>query len=258
MFMRYGRLGVFFGLWVGLINLVSAQLFQGLNLEQGVNQLYTYALDFLRPIFIILIGPYSTNEFFLQKCLLLILMFVIINTILKKVKPFKKQAGVSFVIAGVISIISIRFMSDNQFINGILLPYGALGIALVTILPFMVWFYFIHATKMSGVGRRLSWILFGIIFISLFILRYPELSPFTRNIYWAVLAGGVLAFVFDRGIQRYFFAHELNLFYRGAASKAVASLQAEYMEILNVNTPEAQTRRDSIEENLRRLGAGVP
>jgi len=48
------------------------------------------------------------------------------------------------------------------------------------------------------------------------------------------------------------------MFYNHAQARTISGLQAEYLNILNVNTPEADKRRKDIESHLKSLGAGVP
>ena len=68
----------------------------------------------------------------------------------------------------------------------------------------------------------------------------------------------VLVFIFDKGIHRYFKSWEISAFYKGANERTIAALQAEYLHIVNVDTPTAQSRRNSIVRQLRALGADVP
>ena len=215
-------------------------------------------IAYTAPVFEALLGEYQSSEFFFVKCMLLILLFVMITGATKVIPTLGKNKGVSMVISIIVSIIAVRYISETQMIKGILLPYGALGIALVTILPFLIFFYFIHSTGMAGMGRRLCWIFFGIVFIALFISRYDQLPTLGRQIYIASIILIAAVFMFDKAIHRYFFLHELSIFYRKAANKSVAALQAEYLNIINVDSPEAAKRRKDIEADLSRLGGNIP
>lgn len=238
------------------IPLASAVLYY--DIEQVVRSTIDSIVVYTSPVFEAVLGEYSTSEFFFVKCLFLILLFVVIRGAMKAVPKLGENKGASIVVALIISIISVRYISETQVISGILLPYGALGIALTTILPFFVFFYFIHSAGMGGLGRRLCWILFGIVFVALFVSRYPDLPTLGKQIYIASMILMALVFFFDKAVHRYFFLHELNIFYRKAENKAVAALQAEYLNIINVNTPEADKRRKDIESHLKRLGGNIP
>ena len=241
-----------------LINtsLISAQ-YSSSNPEEIMREIISQTTDFLRPVFEFLVGEYSGSDSFLVKSLLLIMLFIIISAVLRKTRFGDTNNSITMVIALIVSVLSIRFMPED-YVTSILLPYTTLGIALSTIIPFMVIFYFVYATQMGGVGRRFVWGLFAVVFVTLFITRRATLSDLGQKIYIAVMVLIVLALIFDTGIKRYFFAHELNVFYAGAKNKAVARLQAEYLEIINVDTPEAKRRKHDIEDNLKRIGGSIP
>ena len=84
------------------------------------------------------------------------------------------------------------------------------------------------------------------------------MSEISNWIYIASIGALVLAFMFDREIHRYFAVHELNVFLGKANQRAAAALQAEYMNILHVDTPQAKSRRTDIENQLRQMGASLP
>jgi hypothetical protein len=240
------------------IPLVSAQSF---DLYQGSNNLINSIERFATPFFEVLIGDYSGSEFFFAKCLFLILLFIMIDAILKKVPLFQGNNAVIFIIALVVSVLGVRFISDNEFTQMILLPYGTLGIVLTTVLPFIIVFYFLHSMNAGGAARRILWLFFIVVFGALWYSKRNTLlasNPIGNQIYMWTLVAMAGLFIFDRGIHRYFAIHEMNIFYTKAKQKTVASLQAEYMNILNVDSPQANARRQQIETELKRHGADIP
>ena len=239
-----------------LIPLLSASSFD--TAMDASKKVLESSLGLLTPFFEFIIGDSGSSEFFFAKVLLLILLVLIINVILKRIEMFNTTKGVSITIALIVSILGVRFISENELTLGILLPYGTLGVALTSALPFIIFFYFIHITNMGGLGRRLMWAFFAITFIALWVNRYSTLSPVSNQIYGWTLFAIILAFIFDRGIHRYFMTHELNKFVRGANQRTIVMLQSEYLNILSVDTREARTRRAEIEAQLRRLGASLP
>lgn len=247
---------VFFSVFCS--GIVSAQTTTGTSAGNSAAKALNDFFSFLRPIFDNLFGDYQTNDFLLVKLLVLILLFVVIYMAVSKFPGLGTNKAVVFIVAAVVSILSVRYMTENQLLKGILLPYGVLGMALVTIIPFLIFFFFVHSTKMGGLGRRILWGIFGIVFLALFITRYSDIGQIGKYIYLGTTGLILISFIFDRGIHRYFFLQELNLFYKKAQSKSVASLQAEYINILDVDTPEAEKRRKDIEEHLKRIGGNLP
>ncbi|MCX8159133.1 MAG: hypothetical protein N3D20_02475 [Candidatus Pacearchaeota archaeon] len=247
---------IFVGFFVLVIPLTSAEVGdKAIEIAQGV---IDAVIGYATPVFEGIIGQYSTTEFFFVKCLILIMFFVIIDVVVRSIPKLGENKVVVHVIAISVSIIAVRYISETGIIKGILLPYGSLGIALTIIIPFFVFVYFIHSIGTGGLGRRLLWIIFSIVFLALFVSRYDELPEIGKWIYFAFFVLIIFMFIFDKAIHRYFFLHELSIFYRKAGSKAIAALQAEYMNIIGVNTPEAERRRKEIESDLKRLGGSIP
>jgi len=237
--------------------LASAQGAIGQQVSEAITSAIGAGKSVANPILSALMGTTESDEFFFAKVLLLILLFVIISVVLNNIQLFKYRKGVAFTVSIVISILAVRFIQENQLTKGILLPYGTLGVALTTILPFLIFFYFVHVTNMGGGGRRIAWIFFAITFIILWSYKYSELGPITNQIYlWTLIAIGVV-FIFDKNIHYYFKTHEMSIFYRNARDRHLAALQAEYLNIINLDTPEAERRRKQIEEQARRLGHDI-
>lgn len=212
----------------------------------------------LTPIFQALFGDYSSTEFLFVKILIFFMLITIITAVLKRAGPFKDNQAVVTVLAIAVPILSVRYLQDTEIIKSILLPYSTLGIAIMTALPFLIFFYFIHFSNTGSFGRRIFWIFFIVTFAVLWQSRYTQLGPIGNKIYgWTSLVI-VLAFILDKEIHRYFKIWELNAFYKKANQKTIAALQAEYLNIVNVNTTDAKARRTEIENQLRNLGANLP
>ena len=251
-----------FGVIIQFMPFVSAYSYYGgfgnFDLRTGSEQLIQFITDFARPLFEGIIGDYSGSEFFFAKCLILILLYVVCASALKRVEVFKKNNGVIFIISAVISVLAVRFISENQLTLGILLPYGTLGVALTTILPFFIFTFFIQVSGMGGLGRRLSWLFFGIVFIVLWFSKSSEMAALSNQIYFFTLIGMIVAFIFDKQIHYYFKAWELSAFYKNSYDRTAAKLQAEYLNIVNVDTPEAERSRQRIEQELKRMNRSLP
>lgn len=257
MIKKYNILFFWFALSLILsANLISADSFQ--TAVDSSRKVIESMIGILTPVFEFTIGDYNQGEFLFAKVLLLILLALIINAVLRKVGIFNSNPGVILTISLIVSILAVRFISENQMTLGILLPYGTMGVAITTMLPFLIFFYFIHVTNMGGAGRRLSWIFFGLIFVVLWVYKYDKISPISNQIYGWTLFLMIIVFTFDKGIHRYFLTHEINRFIQGANARTIAMLQAEYLNIIHVNTREANSRRGEIEVQLRRLGANLP
>ena len=122
--MEWKKLSIMFGFLISMTSFASAQFF--LDLERGVYDVTEYLTDVTRPFFQWIIGDYSGGDIFLIKCLLLILLFVVINLILRKTTLGENNRGAAAIIAIITSILAVRFMPDNEIFTAILLPYNTL------------------------------------------------------------------------------------------------------------------------------------
>ena len=111
---------------------------------------------------------------------------------------------------------------------------------------------------MSGAGRRILWGFYMIIFFVFFNSRYADLPGEMRQIYWWTILLILIAMIFDKDVHRYFKPWEISIFKRGATERTIAALQAEYLQIANVDSPAANSRRIAIERHLTRLGSSLP
>jgi len=248
--------------WV-LIPLVSA-VGSG-ELESSANQIIDWIKSIFSPFFAVLIGTEQVNEYFFAKILLLILIYVIVLTVLKKIDIFKKSTGICVLISAIVSILGIRYLSETNLITFILLPYGTFFMAIATFFPFFIYFFFVHTSVNSPTGRRIAWILFAAVFFGLWFSRLKALGGFNisnlgaGNWIYIIAIGGVAAcFFFDREIQKYFALHQISSWKRKQNDASIARLQAGYQEIADVNSEHARRRKREIEDRLRDLGAKPP
>jgi len=158
----------------------------------------------LGPIFGALIGakpPY--DQFFFVKILVFILLYIIISMSLKRSSVFGSNRAVTLTISVIVAILSVRFMGDNQFILGLLLPYGALGGSITILLPLLIYFLFVHTSVPGTFGRRAAWVVYGIIFGIIWYMQQGDIGG-ANAIYWFGLGFVILAILFDPTIHRYF------------------------------------------------------
>ncbi|MEK6890839.1 MAG: hypothetical protein AABX03_01750 [Nanoarchaeota archaeon] len=248
-----------------LLSLVSAQYYGGgsnspfyLDLGQGVTDVIDQIVRFLTPIMQVLIGDYSNGEFFFTKVMLLILLFTVIFVIMNKLPLTEGYVGISFVIALTISLISVRFISESQIVNAILLPYTTLGIAISILLPGLIFFYFIHTTEMGGLGRKISWTFFIVIFVVLWLYKAPEIGPVGNQIYFIlIIVMGVMLF-FDKSIHHYFKGGDVKKWEKDNYQAEIVSLQNQIADITRASqsgplSRDQESRRRKISRRLRKL-----
>src|SRR3989344_3001819 len=103
-----------------------------------------------------------TNELLIQ-ILLFILVFFVTSHVLTK---FLKNRGVSIIAGLVVSIFSVYFLSYSQIVF-LMKTYGATGIAVLILVPFVIAFFFIYSSNIGGVLRKMFWVFYGVMNILL-------------------------------------------------------------------------------------------
>jgi len=229
------------------VNLVSAQYPQ---LDYLIEQIGQAFASIFGPIF----GVDVFDEFLFAKVLLFFLLFAIIFMSLRNIDIFAGNTAINAIVSIIVSIFAVRFIKENEFITGILLPYGALGIAIATFLPLLIYFYFVHFSGIGPFGRRTAWFIYGVIFLVLWLTRpYADLGV-ANWIYLLGIGFILINLLFDRSIHNYLGLAGLARWRERAEDARIAALQSEYEDIINVNSPHARRRRRAIERELRRSG----
>ena len=208
---------------LAILPLVSAAIYG--SPAEGLQTLLYGARDIVNVFteFLFNIGFY--DEFIFAKFLIFLIIFVVTYTVLKKIEFFKRPI-IAFVIAASMSILAVRYIPSNDFLNAMLLPYSVYGIAITMLLPFIVFFYFVHHSVQGSTGRKIAWILFAGIFFGMWIQRRTELGD-ANWIYWGGIGAVLIAIVMDPTIHRYFEIGKWNKTKRSMIETQILNLKAE-------------------------------
>ncbi|MFA5020305.1 MAG: hypothetical protein WC533_04360 [Candidatus Pacearchaeota archaeon] len=175
----------------------------------------------LQPLGGLLLGDISTApELLVVKILFFLILMAVIYTIVGRVPIFEEYQYIPIILATLMSILAIRFMDSSSLIEFIWLPTGVFGIAITTILPFVLYAVFVESFDASYI-RKVCWSAYVVIYIGMAMVRWNSLSPenigsvagqnipnslaWTINLGWIYLGTAllaVLAIVLDRHIRR--------------------------------------------------------
>jgi hypothetical protein len=238
------------------LQLVSAYGNFYIDLRYGSQQVIQWVQDFATPFFEVILDS-NYDQYFFSKVLLLILLFAVLMTILEKVPLFEGKGGIKFIISITISIISMRYIGETQLIEGIILPYSILAIAIYNALVLLIFGYFIHGAVKSPAGRRLGWGLYLAIFIGIWYDRYTELSPGANRAYGIFCLIIALGIILDPIIQKYIGLDEIKTARQSSLRNRITSLQAHHNNLLrNAPTPipaSYQRTLDDLQKEITKL-----
>jgi len=97
----------------------------------------------------------------LVRMLLFILTFVVVY---EGIYKFMKDRMISAIIAISASLLAVFYISYSQ-LDILNKSYGIFGIILLSLIPFMVAFFFIYNAKIISIFRKIFWIFYGITII---------------------------------------------------------------------------------------------
>ncbi|PIN90314.1 hypothetical protein COU60_01840 [Candidatus Pacearchaeota archaeon CG10_big_fil_rev_8_21_14_0_10_34_76] len=190
--------------------------------------------NFFGPIFGALLGDRYEDGLLFAKVLYLFLLFFIIQFALIRVPPFKDERKIAGIVALIVSILAVRYVSESALILGVLLPYSALGVAIMTIIPFLIYFYFVHSMMSAGVARRLAWILYMIVLLGMWISTVGELNIISNYIYAFVFLAALIVFFFDKKVRQYFALAEIEKAKSNIDAENVAEAYKKYADFMRM------------------------
>jgi hypothetical protein len=251
------KISVFFGtlmaLVPGALAASNALNFAGPRdfMERGID----FFTNLFWPILYVLFGGSTwSGEFLFEKLLIFIMLVALIFVILSKSVPIFKDdenKKVKWIIAVIIPLIAIRYI-EPQWLNGILLQNAVLAIALTTLLPFIIYFFFLveGVGKDSHTVRMVGWIIFIVIYFGIWSTSDLEIA----NYYIWIMVLAIACLVFDGTIQSYFHKQELKKANAASAAEILADLHRRYELMRNSNVPPRQKDLNlkALEKDIRK------
>lgn len=179
------------------MNFVSAAFLPSVRY---VSQDLVYTVtDFFEPILYALFGGFATAYIF-ETLLLFLIILCLVYLALGKVPLFEKQDTVRWILTIVVPLLSVRFF-DYEWLITVFNTYKMLGIILSSILPFIIYFYFLYSVAGDhGIIRKLGWALWIAVYIGLWSASY--VSEYTSMVYFWTFIVGVVCLLGDNMINR--------------------------------------------------------
>ncbi len=133
-----------------------------------------------------------TNELLIRALLFVLILSVTYFVLMR----FLKNKGSAIVIGLVISLIAEYYLSYSQ-LELLTKIYGNMGITILLLVPFIIVFFFIYSSNISGLLRKMFWIFYGI--LTIFLLRENEL--FTKFVMTLFILALLLILFLDKTIK---------------------------------------------------------
>lgn len=187
--------------FLGLTPLVRAGPIQGVyQLTDGLREVIRILIQFISET---ILQIDSFDEFLFAKLLLFTLILLVVYTVISKNTLFggRKNGPIQWIISSAVAILSIRYL-PNEFIQAILLQYGAFAVGITVFLPLIIYFTFIHQSGVGPFGRKIAWLVYIIGFFALWSIRWKDMGS-ANWIYWIAIGFIIIAMIFDKSIHEY-------------------------------------------------------
>lgn len=204
--MKKGLLvGVFFGVMLlSFIASVSAA-----DLAASAQNLVDQVKAVVTPIANFAFGTTEGWDTLFVKILIFVVLMIILVYTLEKMPLVGDSNGIVWTLGIIIGILAMRLITTQALLEFIWLPSGVVGMAIVTLLPLVIYFYFIESFPSKFI-RRTGWILFCVLFVGLALARWNTLKNtegvvgFNLGWLYLIVAGlSILSFLLDGTIQRW-------------------------------------------------------
>jgi len=183
------------------ISLVSAGPTEGVQqLTDGLRETIHILLQFLSEI---ILDLNSFDEYAFAKILIALIIFFVVYTVIRNNDILGAKKPVRIIVTSAITILAIRYMPSN-FVEVILLQYSTFAIAITTILPLLIFFFFVHQSEFGDRGRQIAWFIYGVVLFSLMSSRPEVLESTARYVYYGGIFAVVVFILFDKPIHDQF------------------------------------------------------
>ena len=214
------------------------------NLERGMDGAIRIIESLFTPLVYVFFGGYG--ELMFERVLLLLIIISIVYVVVSKMDIFKDNGGVIWIITLSVSLLALRFMTD-ELIENIILPYSIMGVALSAALPLIIYFTFVQSFESSSTIRKILWIFFIVVFIGLWDSRYDSLGSLS----WIYFATGLLGFIFlffDGTIRRYILRQQFGELDRDRRFQTISKLSTDLEKL-----EDSYSRNHIPEANYKRM-----
>ncbi len=177
-----------------------------------VNNVIQTIVNFFYPFLTALLGDGVYQNTF-EYLLFALILVAIIYMALSNVPAIGGESWILWTLTLASTILSLRFIVTQDLIGVLMTPSGVLGIALLTALPFIIYFWFVEVGLKGPehrVARKFAWAIYAAVWL---VLWYKQIWGNPEDVvvqvpagweYFYLIAAGIalLILLIDRTIQR--------------------------------------------------------
>jgi len=227
---------------------VSAQYYSGFS--GGAYGAFSWIENNIGPGFGYILG--GSGDLLFERILLFFILLATIFVILSRMKLFKDNIAVIWIVTLSVSLIASRYLSDLSLVRNVLLPYTILGVSLTAAIPFIIYFFFVQSFEDSSTLRKILWIFFIVVFLGIWADRQAELGELS---YIYILTGlvALICLLFDGTIRRALWKDKMKALGAQTAEEAVRKISNLQWELDRDYNERKSITKEFYEKEKRRL-----
>jgi len=212
--------------------------------------------DGLAPLFEWILGNAQTTELGLSSDILIRIVFfsVILSLLwitLSNIELFNEKRPILSILSIGLSLIITRGIFAIDVLREILMPYNVLGVTLISVIPFIIFFIFVEKGlpgTSNKILRKILWVFYSVVFFAMVISLYRSGSQYSW-VYSLVVFLSILMSIFDGTIQKMFNKIKVdkvkgvhNMKMLEHYNKLRIELTQKYKDFETAGTPNSYTR----------------
>lgn len=226
--MKKGLQTFFVGLF--LLSFASAQGVISSGLTGGMRNVVFTVENMFRPVFTALLG--GDGGFLFEKVLFFLVVLSVVFMVTKQMDLFKSNKLIVWIITLSVSLLATRYLADISLIQAMLLPYSVFGVALNSVIPFVLYFTFVHSFSGDDKStiRKILWIFFIVVFFGIWASRVDELGDYSW-IYLLTALVAIICLFADGTIRKYYVKQKIKEWNASDKADYVAKLRKQLEEL---------------------------
>ena len=239
---------VMFVFILAILSLSFVSAYNGaFDLRRASEGVIEIVVDGIEPLAQAILGGedyYGTLLF--EKLILFTILLSIVYISLKNFPIFQENKPVIWIVSIAVPLIAIRFI-NFVWLNTIILQYQVLGVAILGILPFLIYLFFLHNASDSSTVRKIGWIFFIVVYFGLWSTSEGE--TYGQVYFWTMILSLVFLLI-DKTIHRYMTLQRM----RGAGSTDIIQHVGKIKEeiIKAADLPLPQREKDKLIRGLQK------
>jgi hypothetical protein len=162
-------------LFFGLAVIITAGFALAANVGDGLPNIIEQIRSFFKPILMALFGEEFGEVYLFEKLLFALMIIAASYMALDRVDTIRNNSFVLWTLCISVTILAVRFIAQENIIQFLLMPQGIFGIAMITVIPLALFFWFVEfglEGARARVIRKVSWAVFAAVFIILWYKQF--------------------------------------------------------------------------------------